>query len=66
MKKADAERAIRSLSKKWFQTLPESEREHPSFGSFTTWLRTNNYGHFLDFRSTKVQIMQLSGGSIKN
>lgn len=53
MKKAEAEKAIRSLSTQWFHTLPEREQEHPSFGSFKGWLRANGYGHYLDFRTTE-------------
>lgn len=52
MKKSDAEKAIRFLSTTWFQSLPEAEKEHPSFGSFKSWMRSNGYDHYLDFRST--------------
>lgn len=52
MKKAECEKAIRSLSTKWFATLPEDEKEHPGFGSFCRWLHENGYGSYLDFRST--------------
>jgi len=52
MKKSEAEKAIRSLSTTWFRSLPEAEKEHPSFGSFKSWMRSNGYGHYLDFRST--------------
>lgn len=53
MKKTEAEKAIRSLSTTWFRTLSEKEQEHPSFGSFKSWMRSNGYGHYLDFRSTE-------------
>ncbi|MCA0045601.1 hypothetical protein LB577_01305 [Mesorhizobium sp. B283B1A] len=51
MKKADAEKAIRSLSTQWANTLSDKEREHPSFSTFKTWLSANRYGGYLDFRS---------------
>ena len=35
MKKAEAEKAIRSLCHTWADTLTPQQREHPSFGSFT-------------------------------
>ncbi len=52
MKKAEAEEAIRSLCHTWADTLTPQQREYPSFGSFTSWMRASGYGHYLDFRST--------------
>ena len=52
MRKDEAEKAIRSLSHTWFATLDSHEQEHPSFGSFRSWLHENGYGHYMDFRST--------------
>lgn len=52
MKKAEAEPAIRALATKWFYTLPEEKREHPSFGTFKAWLSANRYSHYLIFRSS--------------
>ncbi|TWF53300.1 hypothetical protein FHW37_104579 [Neorhizobium alkalisoli] len=52
MKRAEAEKAIRSLSTTWFATLSRNEQEHPSFGTFSNWLRENGYSDCLDFRST--------------
>jgi len=52
MKKADSEKAIRSLSTQWANTLSDEDREHPSFSSFKAWLSTNGYGGYMDFRST--------------
>ena len=66
MKKAEAEKAIRSLSSKWFQTLSETEQDHPSLGSFKSWLRANGYGHYLEFGRPKVQMVRQNGGSIRN
>lgn len=53
MKKAEAEKAIRSLCHTWFRTLSEKEQEHPSFGSFKRWMRAGGYGHYFNFRSTE-------------
>ncbi len=53
MKKSDAEAAIRLLCHKSAAATafqPESG-EMPSFRAFCSWLKDNNYGHYLDFRS---------------
>lgn len=52
MKKSEAEPAIRQLAAEWYRGLPEDEREHPSFGSFASWVRQQGYGRYLEFRST--------------
>lgn len=41
MKKAEAEKAIRSLVTQWADTLSDIDREHPSFSTFKTWLSAN-------------------------
>ncbi len=51
MKKDVAEPAIRSLAARWFDTLPEDKREHPSWYAFRNWLSDNHYSHYLNFRS---------------
>jgi hypothetical protein len=51
MKKTESESAIRALASKWFDTLPEEKREHPSFYAFKDWLSANHYSHYLNFRS---------------
>ncbi|MBB6299408.1 hypothetical protein [Rhizobium leucaenae] len=52
MTKTEAEKAIRPLCHTWFRTLSEKEQEHPSFGSFKSWIHANGYGGYLAFRST--------------
>ncbi|WP_143749112.1 hypothetical protein [Mesorhizobium sp. WSM3868] len=51
MKKAESEKAIRYLATQWANTLPEKEREHPSFSTFMAWLSANRYSGYLNFRS---------------
>ena len=51
MKKDEAEPAIRALATKWLDTLPEQNREHPSWYAFKDWLSVNHYSHYLNFRS---------------
>ncbi|KAB2671079.1 hypothetical protein F9K77_14070 [Ochrobactrum sp. LMG 5442] len=51
MKKDEAERAIRYLCHEWEKTQPQQALEHPSFSDFTSWLSSNGYSHYLDFRS---------------
>ena len=50
-KKAECEQAIRRLARDWFASLPEAEKEHPSWMAFKNWLREKHYSHYLDFRS---------------
>jgi len=50
-KKAECEQAIRKLARDWLATLPEAEREHPSWIAFKSWLGDKHYSHYLDFRS---------------
>ncbi len=55
MKKDEAEAAIRHLCHKWAEATgfqPESGKM-PSFRDFRSWLKDNNYGHYLDFRSRR-------------
>jgi len=52
VKKSEAEPAIRQLASTWYRGLPEDERKHPGFGSFTSWVRQRGYGRYLEFRST--------------
>jgi hypothetical protein len=52
MKKAECEKAIRHLCHQWARELSASEREHPSFSAFKTWLSQNHYSLYLDFGST--------------
>ena len=51
MKKADAEKGIRTLCRTWVATLSLEKRDHPSFSDFKAWLRANGYGDYLDFKS---------------
>lgn len=52
-KKADAERAIRDLALEWMRDTDYQQKpgHYPSFGSFTTWLESKHYSHYLNFRS---------------
>jgi hypothetical protein len=52
MKKSEAEPAIRQLASQWHRDLPDDQKEHPSFGAFTSWVHQIGYGRYLDFRST--------------
>lgn len=51
--KAESEKAIRSLATQWARTQPTRSdgNWHPSFIEFSNWLRSNGYGHYLEFRS---------------
>jgi len=51
MKKADCEQPIKSRAIQWRATLTGAEHEHPSFYAFKDWLRQNDYGGYLNFRS---------------
>ncbi len=53
MKKADAEQAIRHLCRVWVkeENVSHGPTDHPNFLKFKTWLGSNGYGHYLDFRS---------------
>jgi hypothetical protein len=51
MKKDTAEAAIRHLARDFRDTLPEPDREHPSFAAFTAWLEKNGHSKYLGFRS---------------
>ena len=50
MKKNESELAITALASKWFETLPEEKREHPSFYAFKDWLSANHYSDYLRSR----------------
>lgn len=55
MKKTEAEPAIRSLVQKWASAVgfdPASGKQ-PSFAAFTSWLGTNGYSRYLNFRSVR-------------
>jgi hypothetical protein len=55
IKKAEAEKAIRSLACRWFrQAHPgiDPSTMIPSFADFATWVRRNGHGHYFEFRST--------------
>lgn len=51
MKKSECEPAVRKLVREWANTQEQPPGWHPSFGEFKTWLRTQGYGHYLEFRS---------------
>ncbi|MCW1430853.1 hypothetical protein [Novosphingobium sp. JCM 18896] len=50
MRKAEAEKAVRFLTTKWFKEMGRPETPH--FSDFVSWLRLEGYSHYLDFRST--------------
>ena len=50
MKKSGAERAIRSLASKWFNSV-DPRPEHPSYWQLKDWCQQNGYGGYFDFRS---------------
>lgn len=56
VKKAEAEKAVRSLATQWFHEVHPGVADPstvlPSFDDFILWLRFRGYGHFLEFRST--------------
>ena len=55
MKRAECEKAIRSLCHRWSKAVDLSavELAHPSFSAFKAWLREKSYSHYLDFRSVQ-------------
>jgi hypothetical protein len=52
MTKAEAQKAIRHLCRKWYDTLPQPKPEAPSFSAFQSWLNESGYSRYLDFRSS--------------
>lgn len=54
IKKADAEKAIRSLVTQWADEVgfDPASGAMPSFSAFKSWLRTNRYDGYLSFQST--------------
>jgi hypothetical protein len=56
IRKAEAEKAIRSLATKWFRrthpAVADPSMVMPSFEDFIFWVRSQGYGHYLEFRST--------------
>jgi hypothetical protein len=48
-KKAECEKAIRSLCHVWAKDNPPGD--HPSFSAFKRWLHAKGYGHYLNFRA---------------
>lgn len=50
MPKPEAEKAIRYLSKKWFESV--GRPEHPCFSDFREWAVAEGYGNYFTFRST--------------
>jgi hypothetical protein len=55
MKKIEAEPAIRSLVHKWASAVgvDAASGKQPSFATFTSWLGTNGYSHYLNLRSVR-------------
>lgn len=53
MKRAECEKAIRSLVHEWAKArgIPIPPVEQPSFSDFKSWLNQNGYSHYLNFRS---------------
>ncbi|MDP1628358.1 hypothetical protein [Parvibaculum sp.] len=53
-KKADCEKAIRSLCHEWAKEtgFQISSGVQPHFSDFKTWLRSNGHARYLNFRST--------------
>jgi len=49
MKKAECEKAIRSLCHQWAAANPPGD--HPSFHAFKSWLEKNGRGQILKFRA---------------
>lgn len=52
MKKAECEKALRSLCQDWAKERAKDELDDPSFFQFEEWLRQNGYSQYLDFRAT--------------
>ena len=53
MKKADAEKAIRSAVTKWARKagVKVGQPEMPIFEEFVQWMHIEGYGHYFEFRS---------------
>ncbi|NKJ02020.1 hypothetical protein [Novosphingobium sp. SG707] len=53
-KKADCERAIRSLTTNWAREngIQRGQTDLPSFSAFCTWLGQKGYSHYLNFRTS--------------
>lgn len=54
MKKPEAEKAIRQLIRQWARKngIQPGAADMPSFDDFRSWVGSEGYSHYLNFRST--------------